>query len=77
MSTAPSAQSVNNENTYGVRASYTLDNLRVTGQLQTRKNVADTYGLMGVYTLGQNQFALSYEMREKDGTGNPTGAADF
>jgi predicted porin len=60
--------SANNENTYGVRASYNLDNLRVTGQLQTRKDVADTYGLMGVYTLGQNQFALSYEVREKDGT---------
>jgi predicted porin len=66
--TDASTQSANNENSYGVRASYTLDNLRVTGQLQTRKNVADTYGLMGVYTLGQNQFALSYEVREKDGT---------
>ncbi|PFG09929.1 porin [Marinobacter sp. LV10MA510-1] len=60
--------SANNENTYGVRASYNLDSLRVTGQLQTRKDVADTYGLMGVYTLGQNQFALSYETREKDGS---------
>ncbi|MCL1476419.1 MULTISPECIES: porin [unclassified Marinobacter] len=63
-----STQSVNNENTYGLRASYTLDNLRLTGQFQTRKNVRDSYGLMGVYTLGQNQFALSYEVREKDGT---------
>jgi predicted porin len=62
------SRSVNNENTYGVRASYTLDSLRLTGQFQTRKNVSDTYGLMGVYTLGQNQFALSYEVREKDGT---------
>jgi predicted porin len=61
-------QSINNENTYGVRASYNLDNLRLTGQVQTRKDYADTYGLMGVYTLGQNQFALSYEVREKDGT---------
>jgi predicted porin len=58
----------NNENTYGLRASYNLDNLRVTGQYQTRKDYADTYGLMGVYVLGQNQFALSYEVREKDGT---------
>ena len=57
----------NNENTYGVRASYDLDNLRVTGQVQTRKDYADTYGLMGVYTLGQNQFALSYEVRNLDG----------
>jgi len=60
--------SLNNENTYGVRASFNLDSLRLTGQVQTRKNYADTYGLMGVYTLGQNQFALSYEVREKDGT---------
>ena len=60
-------QSVNNENTYGVRASYNMDSLRLTGQIQTRKDVADTYGLMGVYTLGQNQFALSYEVRNLDG----------
>jgi len=61
------AASANNENTYGVRASYNMDSLRVTGQFQTRKDVADTYGLMGVYTLGQNQFALSYEVRNLDG----------
>ncbi|PFG51855.1 VCBS repeat-containing protein [Marinobacter sp. LV10R520-4] len=62
-----STQSANNENTYGVRASYNMDSLRLTGQIQTRKDVADTYGLMGVYTLGQNQFALSYEVRNLDG----------
>ena len=58
----------NNENTYGLRASYNMDSVRVTGQFQTRKDYADTYGLMGVYTLGQNQFALSYEARNLDGT---------
>jgi len=57
---------VNNENTYGLRASYNLDNLRVTGEYHTRKDAYDKFGLMGVYTLGKNQFALSYEMAEAD-----------
>ncbi|NWN92720.1 porin [Marinobacter adhaerens] len=61
------AMSVNNENTYGLRVSGNLDNLRLTGQFQTRKDVADIYGLMGVYTLGKNQFALAYEYKELDG----------
>lgn len=59
--------SFNNENTYGLRVSGNLDNLRLTGQFQTRKDVADIYGLMGVYTLGKNQFALAYEYKELDG----------
>jgi predicted porin len=53
-----------------------MDSLRVTGQFQTRKDYADTYGLMGVYTLGQNQFALSYEVRELDGTNKSTTGDD-
>lgn len=56
----------NGENTYGLRASYNLDNLRVTGEFHTRKDAYDKFGLMGVYTLGKNQFALSYEMAEAD-----------
>lgn len=56
----------NNENTYGLRATYNLNDLSITGQFQTRKDVADVYGLMGVYTLGANQFALSYEMLSSD-----------
>jgi predicted porin len=56
----------NNENTYGLRATYKLDSLSLTGQYQTRKEVADVFGLMGVYTLGANQFALSYEMAVAD-----------
>lgn len=61
-----SKASPNNENTYGLRASGNFANLRVTGQFQTRKDVADIYGLMGVYTLGKNQFAVAYEYKEKD-----------
>ncbi|WP_431474677.1 porin [Marinobacter sp. KM021] len=63
ISTVPS---VNNENTYGLRASYNLDNLRLTGEFHTRKDVADTFGVMGIYTLGKNQFALSYELTQYD-----------
>lgn len=56
----------NNENTYGLRASYKLDDLKISGQYQTRKEVADVFGLIGVYTMGANQFALSYEMQVAD-----------
>jgi len=62
--------SVNNENTYGVRASYTLDNLKLTGEYQTRDEVSDLYGVMGIYTLGANQFALSYQLNDDDDTGD-------
>lgn len=58
--------SLNNENTYGFRASYTLDNLRLTGEYHTRKDVSDTFGVMGIYTLGANQFALAYEQQKDD-----------
>ena len=65
---------VNNENTYGVRASVDLDALTLTGEFQTRKDVGDVYGVQGVYTLGANQFALSYEAfaADNDGTDNDT-----
>ncbi|SNC76698.1 Outer membrane protein (porin) [Marinobacter sp. es.048] len=57
---------INNENSYGLRGSYNLDNLRLTASYETRKDVADVIGLMGVYTMGANQFALSYQLREDD-----------
>jgi predicted porin len=60
----------NNENTYGLRASYNLDNLRLTGSYETRKDVADVLGLMGVYTMGKNQFALSYQLEDNDESGD-------
>ena len=59
--------SVNNENTYGLRASYNLDDLRLTGSVETRKDVGETYGVMGVYAMGANQFALGYQMFDADG----------
>lgn len=55
-----------NENTYGVRGTYTLGNLSLTGEYQTRKDYGDVFGALGVYVLGANQFALSYEMLSAD-----------
>ena len=58
--------SINNENTYGLRATYSMGDLSLTGQYQTRKDVADVFGLQGVYALGSNQFSLAYEMQTAD-----------
>lgn len=55
-----------NENTYGLRASYNLDNLRLTGSFETRKDEQDVFGVMSVYTLGANQFALAYQLEDRD-----------
>ncbi|ONF44649.1 hypothetical protein BTO32_04175 [Marinobacter lutaoensis] len=62
--------SANNENTYGLRATYTMGDLSLTGEYQTRKDVADVFGIMGVYTLGANQFALSYQVNDDDDSGD-------
>jgi len=62
--------SPNNENTYGLRATYTAGDLSLTGEYQTRKDVADVYGVMGVYTMGANQFALSYQVYDDDDSGD-------
>ena len=59
----------NNENSYGFRGTYSLDNLALTAEYHTRKDVEDTYGIMGVYTLGKNRFALAYERTEQDFSG--------
>lgn len=56
----------NNENTYGLRGSYNAGALRVTGEYHTTKDVSDTFGVIGYYTMGANQFALSYEMNVAD-----------
>ncbi|WP_148861658.1 porin [Marinobacter fonticola] len=55
-----------NENTYGVRAAYALDNLLVSAEYQTRKDAYDKAGVIGVYTLGANQVSLAYELRTND-----------
>lgn len=56
----------NNENTYGLRATFDMDALSLTGQYQTRKDVGDRYGVHAVYAMGANQFAASYELDVAD-----------
>ncbi|MBZ2170183.1 porin [Marinobacter sp. F4216] len=59
-------QSDNNENTYGLTGTFNAGNLSIIGEYQTRKDVADIYGIMGVYGLGANQFALSYQVQDNE-----------
>ncbi|WP_273204170.1 porin [Marinobacter subterrani] len=64
---------VNDENTYGLRATYSMGDLSVTGEYQTRKDVENEYGLIGVYALGANQFSLAYQVVEDDAPGASNG----
>ena len=66
MDSNDSAGGVNNENTYGLRATVGLDALSLTGQYQTRKDVGDRYGVHAVYSMGANQFAATYELDVAD-----------
>lgn len=61
---------VNNENSYGLNATYSMGDFSLIGEYQTRKDVDDIMGVMGVYTLGANQFALSYQLQDVDATGD-------
>lgn len=60
----------NNENSYGLTATYSAGDFSVIGEYQTRKDVNDIVGVMGVYTMGANQFALSYQMLDDDASGD-------
>lgn len=60
--------STNNENSYGLSATYSMGDFSVTGEYQTRKDVSDIMGVIGVYTMGANQFALSYQVQDVDAT---------
>jgi len=70
MDSNDSAEGDNNENSYGLAATYNMGDLTVIGEYQTRKDVSDIYGVMGVYTLGANQFALSYQLQDDDVSGD-------
>ncbi|SDX33984.1 porin [Marinobacter mobilis] len=70
MDSNDSPDGVNNENTYGLRGSYAMGDLRLTAQYQDRKDVGDVWGVFGGYTMGANVFALSYEMASEDNTDN-------
>lgn len=52
---------LSNENTYGLRASYEMNDLRLTAQYQTRSDFYDTYGVLASYAMGPNVFAASVE----------------
>lgn len=66
MDSNENASSASNENTYGLRASYDMGDLRVTGEYHSTKDASDTFGVIGYYSMGANQFALSYEMNVAD-----------
>lgn len=61
---------VNNENSYGLTATYSAGDFSVIGEYQTRKDVNDIMGVMGVYTMGANQFALGYQVLDNDVSGD-------
>jgi predicted porin len=65
-SSSSSDASINNENTYGLRTSYTMGGLRLTGQFQTRDEVGDVFGVIANYGIGNNNFAVSYELAQYD-----------
>ena len=60
----------NNENSYGLSATYGMGDLSLIGEYQTRKDDSDIFGVMGVYTLGANQFALAYQLEDEDASGD-------
>lgn len=59
-----------NENTYGLLATYNMGDLSVSGEYQTRSDDKDIFGVIGVYSLGANQFSLSYQVQDIDATGD-------
>ncbi|GGY81053.1 porin [Marinobacter zhanjiangensis] len=56
-----------NENTYGLRGAVNLDALTLSAEFHTRDEAYDLFGVQGIYTMGANRFALSYELAEQDG----------
>ncbi len=64
---------VNNENTYGVRATYHFGDLSLTGEYQARKDVSNEFGVIGVYVLKTNQFSVAYQVVEDDSPGAMNG----
>ncbi len=68
--------------TIGLAATVNLGDLAVVGQFETKdadeaivggaeddNTAIDTFGLLGIYTMGANQFALGYQMVENDNDG--------
>lgn len=55
------------EDTIGLGASFAIDDLTLLAQYETQKDSVDLYGVMGIYAMGQNSFALGYQMQSFDG----------
>lgn len=56
------------EDTIGLGVSYKMDDLTLIAQYETQKDTADLWGLQGMYTMGQNVFALGYQSVDFDGS---------
>lgn len=54
---------------YGFSAAYEMDAMKVGFSYEIQEDHWSTASLLGVYTMGANQFALSFAMGEEDGTG--------
>jgi len=58
------------EDTIGLAASFGIDEITLMAQYETQKDTADVWGLQGMYTMGQNTFALGYQMTSFDPSGS-------
>jgi len=55
------------DGTIGLHASYAMDNFKVTGEIQTQNDVADSIALLGVYSAGANQYSLGLSQTDYEG----------
>lgn len=58
---------VDQEDTIGLGASYSMDEITLLAQYETTKDDNDSMGLQGMYAMGQNVFALGYQVVSYDG----------
>jgi predicted porin len=61
---------VDAEDIIGLGVTFSMDALTLLAQYETQKDTADLYGVMGMYTMGQNVFALGYQMISPDFAGS-------
>lgn len=57
------------EDTLGLGVHFDIDDITLVAQYETTKDTQDVWGLLGVYAMGQNSFALGYEMTSFDASG--------
>jgi len=63
-------ETADTEDTIGLAASFGIDEITLIAQYETQTDTADVFGLMGMYTMGQNTFALGYQMTSFDPSGS-------